>query len=202
MNAGDSPEYTVADAEELNRRLRDKRNSVRPSADSAQPASPPQAEAAKRTALQDDAQFAADHWSLSEPATLAGTPSMLGRLARVPLIGGLLAFSRELYGSLWLKAHRRSPIGQQITLNYAVARAINSMAWYVDDLDQLWVDLDRELQATRSGVGILDDDVLHLQRQLVELTARVAALESELRALHGGAERRPIEPAHVPGSTR
>ena len=159
---------SVADAQALNDLLAvPARPAEAQAPDAADPA------AYNRSELHDNAEYAYARWDLGDK------PAVFGRLANIPFLGGLLAFGRELYGSLWLKANRRSPFAQQVDLNQAIARALHALSWYIDDHDQIWIRLDRDLQLTRTGVGMIDSDLLRLQQQVNALQARLAVLEAK-----------------------
>jgi hypothetical protein len=182
---GDSQGDRPRDAVELNDKIREMARTSREGATNPGPESTERdGDLNPNMGLRRDIQFALDHWSLGESSSIANIPGIASRLGRIPLVGGMLAFAREIYGSLWLKANRRSPIGQQIELNHATARAIKTLAWHVEssDLDKIWIDLDRETQAVRTDVGSVSDSVLRLERQVTGLLERVTALESALAA--------------------
>lgn len=164
-----SADHDAASAAELNRALRAAHEAPSPTT------------APAPSALQSNAQYLVDHWTLSDEATVADWPRVGPWLARVAVLGGALAFARELYGALWQLAHRRAPLGQQIAFNRAVALAIQDLF----DLDQITSQFDRELQTWQKTVAQLDDELLRLQRapteealaaQVITLTARVETL--------------------------
>ena len=127
--------------------------------------------------------------NLGEAASVADWPRVGGVVARIPMLGAALAFAREVYGSLWLKAHLRSPVSQQITFNHSVARALRTLAWYMDDQDRLSTALDHEIVALRRDAGLADQDNLMLERRLTELERRLSEVTYEIETLRGTKQR-------------
>jgi hypothetical protein len=103
---------------------------------------------------------------LSQTATVSDWPRIGHLLARMPVLGGLLAFLREVYGSLWIKAHRRSPLGQQIAVNHLTYAAIQELGHYIEHLDHISAEQDREFQAWKKEVALLRDDLLDLRERI------------------------------------
>jgi 2-polyprenyl-3-methyl-5-hydroxy-6-metoxy-1,4-benzoquinol methylase len=111
--------------------------------------------------------------SLSRPATVADWPRVGHAFSQIPLFGGMLAFLREIYGSLWFKAHRRAPFGQQIVVNQLVVAALQELGRYMEDLDHISAGLDRESQAWKKDVSFLQDDLLALRSRVETLRSAV-----------------------------
>jgi hypothetical protein len=124
---------------------------------------------------------------LGRPATVADWPRLGHAFSQIPLFGGLLAFLREIYGSLWFKAHRRAPFAQQIAVNRLVVASAQELARYVDDLDHISSEQDREFQAWKKEIALLLDGFLALQRRVDSLDDQVSALMVAPRDAHAPA---------------
>ena len=173
---GDSPAV-------LNHRLRDLRTGT---------GSGPQSsggEPAARSPLLREVQSLEVMGPLGEASSVADWPRFGRLLSGVPLLGPALAFVREVYGSLWLKAHRRSPTSQQIKFNRIVATTLRTMAWYFDDQDRLSAALDHEIVAVRRDVGLVDHNMLLLRRRLDEVAQQLEVVSAEVRSLRGAVSR-------------
>ncbi|MBI5878439.1 MAG: hypothetical protein HZB53_12390 [Chloroflexi bacterium] len=163
----DNPDTIPASAEALNTQLRDARNTAAPAPE------------AHRLVSHEYGDRLHAGWMLAAPSGLSDL-RRLSSLARVPLLGGLLVFLRELGSAVWLLAQRRSLIMQQIRFNETVA----SSFIYLQDMTEIGMQLDREVQSLKTDVGNLDASLLahadRLSARLDRLEARMAALEQAL----------------------
>jgi SAM-dependent methyltransferase len=120
---------------------------------------------------------------LSQPATVADWPRVGHAFSQIPLFGGMLAFLREIYGSLWYKAHRRAPFDQQIAVNQLVIAALQELGRYIEDLDNISAELDRESLAWKKDVSFLQGDLLALRSRVETLNSAIDILNDHDSAL-------------------
>jgi hypothetical protein len=177
------PDLPGESAAELNQRLRYVRAGTEAGPQSSG------GEPSHQSPLLREVQFLEAAGSLGEASSVADWPRVGRFFSRIPLLGPVLAFGREVYGSVWLKAHRRSPTSQQITFNRTVARTLRTITWYFEDQDRLSSSLDHEIVAVRRDVGLADHDILMLRRRLDGLAQRLEVVSAEVESLRGAGNR-------------